>query len=91
MLPVSVDSQESLRTVPSPQTDRVVRDAGVIGVDDRGARVLLRGSVDPANVSRVLMAHIDWIDELLPWAAAKHLGRGTTEPLPCNWRPERTL
>jgi transposase len=33
-----------------------VRDAGVIEVEIGGARVVLRGTVDPANVRCVLMA-----------------------------------
>lgn len=56
LLPVSVDSQGMFLTVPSPEPDRVVRDEGVIEVEIGGARVLLRGSVDPANVRSVLQA-----------------------------------
>jgi transposase len=56
LLPVSVDSQESFLTVPATGPDRSVRDEGVIEVEIGGARVLLRGSVDPSNVRSVLMA-----------------------------------
>ena len=56
LLPVSVDSQESFLTVSPPPPDRVVLDEGVIEIEIGGARVLLRGSVDPSNVRSVLMA-----------------------------------
>src|SRR3989442_3896095 len=49
LLPVSVDPQESFLTVPSPEPDRAVCNEGVIEVEIAGARVVLRGSVDPAN------------------------------------------
>ena len=56
LLPVSIDPQESLLTVPTPEPDRTARKQGVIEVEIGGARVLLRGSVDPANVRCVLLA-----------------------------------
>jgi transposase len=56
LLPVSVDSQESFLTVPLSQPDRSARNEGVIEVEIGGARVVLRGSVDPANVRSVLIA-----------------------------------
>lgn len=56
LLPVCVDFQESPLTVPRPEPERVVRDDGVIEVEIGGARVLLRGSVDPVNVRSVLLA-----------------------------------
>ena len=56
LLPVSVDSQESFLTVSPPQPDQVVLNEGVIEIEIGGARVLLRGSVDPSNVRSVLMA-----------------------------------
>lgn len=56
LLPVSVDPQESFLTVPSPEPDRAVRNEGVIEVEIAGARVVLRGSVDPANMRCVLLA-----------------------------------
>ena len=55
LLPVSVDPQESFLTVPSPEPDRAVCNEGVIEVEIAGARVVLRGSVDPASVRCVLM------------------------------------
>jgi transposase len=56
MLPVSLDPQELLVTVPTPEPDRATSKEGFIEVEIAGARVLLRGSVDPANVRCVLMA-----------------------------------
>lgn len=56
LLPVSVGSQESFLTVAAPEPDRTVRKEGFIEVEIGGARVLLRGSVDPASVRSVLMA-----------------------------------
>jgi transposase len=56
LLAVSVDPQESFLTVPAPEPDRPVRKEGVIEVEYGGARVVLRGSVDPANVRSVLLA-----------------------------------
>jgi transposase len=55
LLPVSIDPQESLLTVPTHEPDRAARKQGVIEVEIGGARVLMRGSVDPANVRCVLM------------------------------------
>ena len=56
LLPVSVDPQESPLMLPTPEPERAARKEGVIEVEIGGARVLLRGSVDPANVRCVLMA-----------------------------------
>jgi transposase len=56
LLPVSVDPQESPLTVPTPEPERSACKEGVIEVEIGGARVLLRGSVDPANVRCVLIA-----------------------------------
>lgn len=56
LLPVSVDPQEAPLTVQTPEPERAARKEGVIEVEIGGARVLLRGSVDPANVRCVLMA-----------------------------------
>ena len=41
LLPVSVDPQESLLTVPTPEPARAARKEGVIEVEIAGARVLL--------------------------------------------------
>jgi transposase len=56
LLPVSVDPQESFLTVPAPEPEKPARKEGVIEVEMGGARVLLRGSVDPASVRIVLLA-----------------------------------
>ena len=56
LLSVSVDPQEAPLMVPTPEPERAARKEGVIEVEIGGARVLLRGSVDPANVRCVLMA-----------------------------------
>jgi transposase len=56
LLPVSVEPQESFLTVPAPERDRPAPKEGVIEVEMGGARVLLRGSVDPASVRSVLLA-----------------------------------
>lgn len=56
LLPVSVDPQESFLTVPAPEPEKPARKEGVIEVEMGGARVLLRGSVDPASVRSVLLA-----------------------------------
>ena len=56
LLAVSVDPQESPITVPTPEPERAARKEGVIEVEIGGARVLLRGSVDPVNIRCVLMA-----------------------------------
>lgn len=54
LLPVSVGPQESFLAAPVPSLTS--RKEGVIEVEIGGARVLLRGCVDPANVRSVLMA-----------------------------------
>jgi transposase len=59
LLPVSVDPQESPLTVPTPEPERSARKEDVIEVEIGGARVLLRGSVDPVNVRSVLLARRD--------------------------------
>jgi transposase len=56
LLPVSVDPQESPLTVPTPEPERSARKEGVNEVEIGGARVLLRGGVDPVNVRSVLLA-----------------------------------
>jgi transposase len=56
LLPVSVDPQGLLLTVPTPEPDKPARKEGVIEIEIGAARVLLRGSIDPANVRCVLMA-----------------------------------
>ena len=56
LLAVSVDSQEPFLAVPAPEPVRPALKESVIEVEIGGARVLLRGSVDPANVRCVLMA-----------------------------------
>ncbi len=56
LLPVSVNAQEAHPAMPSLAPDKAVRDEGVIEVEIGGARVVLRGSVDPAKVRSVLMA-----------------------------------
>ena len=56
LLPVSVAPQEAPLTVPTPEPERAARKEGVIEVEIGGARVLLRGSVDPVNVRSVLLA-----------------------------------
>lgn len=56
LLPVSFDPQESPLTVPTPEPERVARKEGVIEVEIGGARLLLRGNVDPVNVRGVLLA-----------------------------------
>jgi transposase len=56
MLPVSVDPQGLFPTVPTPQPDKPTRKEGVIEIEIGGARVLLRGSVDPTSVHSVLLA-----------------------------------
>jgi len=55
LLPVSVDPQEAPLTLPKPEPERATRKEGVIEVEIGGARVLLRGSVDSANIRCVLM------------------------------------
>ena len=56
LLPVSVDPQGLFLTVPTPEPDKPARKEGVIEIEIGAARVLLRGSIDPANVRCVLMA-----------------------------------
>lgn len=56
LLPVSVDQHESLLRVPSPDPERSAFKEGLIEIEMAGARVLLRGSVDPASVRSVLLA-----------------------------------
>ena len=56
LLPVSVDPQRSLLTVSVAEPDMPPPKEGVIEVEMGGARVLLRGSVDPASVRSVLLA-----------------------------------
>lgn len=56
LLAVSVDPQESFLTVPAPEAGNPARKEGVIEIEMGGARVLLRGSVDPASVRSVLLA-----------------------------------
>ena len=55
LLPVSVRPQESLLAVASGGHTTVVKE-GVIEIEIGGARVVLRGSVDAANVRSVLRA-----------------------------------
>jgi transposase len=56
LLPVSVDPQGLFLTVPTPEPDKPARKEGVIEIEIGAARVLLRGSIDPANVRCVLIA-----------------------------------
>lgn len=56
LLPVSIDPQGSFLTVPAPEAEGPVGKEGVIEVEIGRARVLLRGSVDPASVRSVLLA-----------------------------------
>jgi transposase len=56
LLPVSVDHQESCLSVPAPEAERTAHKEGVIEIEIGGARVLLRGSVDPTSVHSVLLA-----------------------------------
>jgi len=56
LLPVSIDQHEPLLRVPSPAPERSACKEGVIEIEMAGARVLLRGSVDPASVRSVLLA-----------------------------------
>jgi transposase len=56
LLPVVVDPQESFLPVSAPAPDRVAHKDGVIEVEIGGARLVMRGSVDPAAVRSVLMA-----------------------------------
>ena len=56
LLPVSVDPQVLFPTAPTREPDKPAHKEGVIEIEMGGARVLLRGSVDPANVRSVLLA-----------------------------------
>jgi transposase len=56
LLPVSVDPQGLFPIGPAPEPDKPARKEGVIEIEMGGARVFLRGSVDPANVRSVLLA-----------------------------------
>ena len=56
LLPVSVDPSQSLPVIAESTPERPTHKDGVIEVEMYGARVLLRGQVDPANVRSVLMA-----------------------------------
>jgi transposase len=56
LLPVSVDPQGLFPIVTTPEPDKPARKEGIIEIEMGGARVLLRGSVDPANVRSVLLA-----------------------------------
>lgn len=56
LLPVSVDPQGLFPTVPTREPDKPAPKEGVIEIETCGARVFLRGSIDPANVRSVLLA-----------------------------------
>jgi transposase len=56
LLPVSVDPSQSLPVVAKSTPERPTHKDGVIEVEMHGARVLLRGHVDPGNVRSVLLA-----------------------------------
>ena len=55
LLPVTVDPQES-RLAAAPGGLAAVVKEGVIEIEIGGARVVLRGRIDPASVRSVLMA-----------------------------------
>jgi len=55
LLPVSVDSQESYMPV-APGVRPAVAKEGVIEIHLAGARLVLRGSVDPTNLRSVVLA-----------------------------------
>jgi transposase len=55
LLPVTVDPQESLLAAAPGGHATVVKE-GVIEIEIGGARVVLRGRIDPASVRSVLMA-----------------------------------
>ena len=55
LLPVTVDPQES-RLAAAPGGHTTVFKEGVIEIEIGGARVVLRGRIDPASVRSVLMA-----------------------------------
>ncbi len=56
LLPVTVNAQESLLTASAPKPDTPAPKEGVIEVEIGGARVVLRGSINPASVRSVLLA-----------------------------------
>ena len=56
LLPVSVDPQESLVAVAAHSAHATDVKASVIEIEIDGARVVLRGHVNPASVRSVLMA-----------------------------------
>jgi len=56
LLPVSVDPSGALPVVSEPAPESPMHEQGVIEVEMYGARVLLRGHVDSANVRNVLLA-----------------------------------
>ncbi len=56
LLPVSLDPQRSYLAMSPPEPEKPPRNDGVIEVEIGGARLLLRGSIDPANVRSVLQA-----------------------------------
>jgi transposase len=56
LLPVTVNAQESLLTASAPKPDTPAAKEGVIEVEIGGARVVLRGSINPASVRSVLLA-----------------------------------
>jgi transposase len=55
LLPVTVDPQQS-RLAAAPGGHATVVKEGVIEIEIGGARVVLRGRIDPASVRSVLMA-----------------------------------
>ena len=55
LLPVTVDPQESYLPVAPGSRPAVVKE-GVIEIHLAGARLVLRGSVDPANLRSVVLA-----------------------------------
>lgn len=55
-LPVSGDPSQSLPVVSESAPERLTHKGGVIEVEMYGARLLLHGCVDPANVRSVLLA-----------------------------------
>ena len=55
LLPVSVDPQESFLIVPPGVRPAVIKE-GVIEIHFAGARLVLRGSVNPTNLRSVVLA-----------------------------------
>ncbi len=55
LLPVSVDPQESFLIVPPGVRPAVIKE-GVIEIHLAGARLVLRGSVNPTNLRSVVLA-----------------------------------